>query len=63
MKFEEIIPALKDGKKIKRKWWRDRDYIRADLIFSFGQVINEINEIYALTIWDLEADDWETVEE
>ena len=63
MKFEEVLPLLKDGWKIRRKWWRNKDYISRNSLYTFGEIVNEINEIYALTINDLCADDWELVED
>ena len=62
MRFEEVLPLLKEGWKIRRKWWRNKDYISRNSLYTFGEIVNEINEIYALTINDLCADDWELVE-
>lgn len=61
MKLEEVLPALREGKKIKRKGWRNQEYIRKCHVFTFEPIINEDNAFYALTIIDLWADDWEIV--
>lgn len=63
MKFEEILPALKAGKKIRRKCWGKEVYIKTHDFFVVGQIITEDNIDYALTVMDLEADDWEVIKE
>lgn len=50
MKFEEVLPALRDGKKIKRKPWNSDQYICLE---------NGDN----LPIYYVLEDDWEIVEE
>lgn len=62
MKFEEVLPALREGKKIKRKYWGE-NYIKRDFRFLVGQIIGQDSVIYALTILELEADDWEIIKE
>ena len=63
MKFEEVLPAFREGKKIRRKFWSNEAYIRKGKIFVFERVIDEYNDVYVLTINDLWADDWEIVKE
>ena len=59
MRFEEIIPVLKEGKKIKRKDWGKEEYITKHIFFVLEQIVTEKNGVYALTVDDLCADDWE----
>lgn len=59
MKFEEVLPSLREGKKIKRKN-AEKDYWLNDSFIS-----NDINNrtYDTILIEDLLADDWEIVEE
>jgi hypothetical protein len=50
MKFEEVLPALRDGKKVRRKAWGENDYIA-------------ISSPFELSDGSLMRDDWEIVEE
>lgn len=50
MKFEEVLPALKEGKKIRRKSWPPEEYMRLR-----EKVLNQKD---AFT-----CDDWEIVKE
>lgn len=59
MKFEEVLPALREGKKIRRSLWEDYHYIQRKLTFLFKIIVNENNMMYTLFLDDLEADDWE----
>ena len=71
MKFEEVLPALREGKKAKRKAWEKgdyikkdaREYVKKDARHVVEEIINQDSVIYSLTITDLEADDWEVSEE
>lgn len=63
MKFENVLSVLKEGKKIRRKFWGKRHYIEKDARFVVGKLIDQDSLIYTLTIMDLEADDWEIVKE
>lgn len=60
MKLEEVLPALREGKKIRRKCWWNKKYIvleeNADIITNSGQR-------YVFTTNTLLADDWEIVKE
>ncbi len=62
MKFEEVLPALREGEKIKRKiWYEDINYI---ILNENKEIISFKWGIYdALSIKDLLADDWEVIEE
>lgn len=66
MKFEEILPALIEGKKVRRKnkiWQNNYGFLfiseKDDTIFSD----NPINWFYKITKEDLLVNDWEVVEE
>lgn len=69
MRFEEVLPALRQGKKIRRKdkVWQlyyvflsiRRKEDKIDKIFSN----NIINWNYTITKKDLNADDWEIIKE
>ena len=63
MKFEEVLPAFREGKKIRRKDIVWENY------FGFLFISDTENEIfsdsvgyyYEITKSDLNADDWEVV--
>lgn len=64
MTFEQILPALKQGKKVRRKGWREEEYIYFRSSFVFGQnrwcLIDEKG--YAMSTINpsgIFADDWE----
>lgn len=62
MKFEEIIPALKAGKKVRIKYWYKDKYI---YINSNGKIENQNGYYFPISLnslCDLEADQWEIVE-
>ena len=63
MKFEEILPALREGKRIRRTGWRNQGYIRKITIGIFELIADENNNTYVLTINDLCANDWEVIKE
>ena len=65
MKLEEALPALREGKKIRRKdpsWINFYDCIYVNCV---GKVMpnRAYFEDYTLDTEDLDADDWEIVEE
>ncbi len=65
MKFEETLPALREGKKVRRKdssWINFYDCIYVNWV---GKVMPNCAyfEDYTLDTEDLDADDWEVVEE
>lgn len=61
MKFEEVLPALRDGKKIRRKAYPLDYYIclEGNVVKAFNRLTGEIK----LMSGDLKADDWEIVKE
>ena len=70
MTFEEVLPALKEGKKIRRKdivWENNYGFIfikNSKIIFIKGSEIifhSFDNKKYVLDEEDLNADDWEIV--
>ena len=62
MKFEEVIPALREGKKVRRESWHRADSISYEWNSNlslckdtpYGGYFN-----YYLPLGDLNADDWE----
>ena len=59
MKFEEVLPALKEGKKIKRKCMPDGYYH-----IDNNHIYDEIGQLYTFGVEaDILQDDWEIVEE
>ena len=64
MKFEEVLPALREGKKIRRKGIVLPDYYSFIFIKDGKIVLNsDANNKYALDEEDLNANDWEIVKE
>ncbi len=70
MKFEEILPALRKGKKIRRKDYTpdyyiylDNDCLDGESLKSFLPTFSRIVDCFSLSSKDLLADDWEIVEE
>lgn len=59
MKFEEVLPFLRKGKKIIRGGFEDGEYI----YLSKGKIIDERGFPYPFDQLDLFIDDWEVVEE
>ena len=59
MKFEEVLPALKEGKKIRRKCRPNRYYH-----IENNHIVNEIGDLYTFGVEaDILQDDWEVVKE
>lgn len=56
MKFEEVLPALRDGKEIRRASWENKDCVI---------IIDYLKNSYphSLYLIDIFADDWEVFEE
>lgn len=64
MKLEEALPALRAGKKIRRKCRQKQKHIKMHVGYAVaGRIINQNSVIYDLTIMELEADDWEILKE
>ena len=59
MKFEEILPALREGKKIRRAFWWEGHYIKLVRDGIIDQ--NEISLTFGKE--DLMGEDWEIVKE
>ena len=62
MKFEEVIPALRDGKKVRRESWHRADSIT----YEWSNNLSKLRDMphggyfhYNLPLEDLNADDWE----
>ena len=60
MKFEEIIPALREGKKIRRRGWVKNAYIS---IGTDGSVCDQNNEIFPFVLNDFKSEFWEILRE
>ena len=62
MKFEEVLPALREGKKIirKNKEWLNREKF---IHLEDGCLIDNINFLYIISEEDFNANDWEIVKE
>ena len=60
MKFEEILPALREGIKVRRKSWNKRNYI---VVEKDNLIVDENNFALPFCIDDFSADDWEVVKE
>ena len=65
MKFEEILPALREGKKIRKRHWCKGSYIYIDFDFN-GELVAQSGksvEIILGRLCDLEKDEWEIIKE
>ena len=63
MKFEEVLPALKAGKKIRRRTWCKDTYI---YINYCGRIVTQSGSHYDIILnglYDLKHDGWEIVTE
>lgn len=62
MKFEEVLPALREGKKIRRKKWDKSCYYRMIYQNDNNIIVNNYGEV--VDVWDdIFINDWEIVEE
>lgn len=66
MKFEEILPALRNGKKVRRESWHRADSIT----YEWDNDLSLCKDMphggyfnYHLPLEDLNADDWEIKDE
>ena len=59
MKFEELLPALRDGRKIRRNFWWDGQYI----IWNEDNeiVVGDTRETCIFGKEDFTCDDWEII--
>lgn len=60
MKFEEVLPALREGKKIRRKSW---GRVHSFIIIKDDSLVDDYRCNVVIYAYDLKADDWEIVEE
>ena len=64
MKFKEILPALREGKKIKRKdivWENYFGFLSISKTEEDEIFLDSVRDYYEITKEDLKADDWEVV--
>ena len=60
MKFEEVLPALLKGKKIRRKCWgKERSFI----VIENDSIVDNYGNRLAISVNGFKADDWEIVKE
>ncbi len=59
MKFKEVLPALLDGKKIRRKSWVNGNRIT----IKNNEIIDGFNRRVAIMVEGFKADDWEIIKE
>ena len=60
MKFEEVLPALRKGIKVRRKSWNKRNYI---VVKKDNLIVDENDYAIPFCIDDFSADDWEIIKE
>ena len=63
MKFEEVLPALRAGKKIRRNSWCKDTYIYINSYGNFETKRGGHFEIILGSLYDLEKNNWEIVKE
>lgn len=61
MKFEEVLPALKEGKKIRVKEWKEIEYIYKPE--NEDDIRAEDYKAVNLSFGDIFSDNWEIVKE
>lgn len=61
MKFEEVLPALRAGKKIRLKEWEEIEYIYKPE--DENELRSEDHHVINLSWKDFFSDDWEIVKE
>ena len=64
MKFEEILPALREGKKIRRKSWQEGEYLKIDgeYLERKDRALLERRLFIDFSLTELLANDWEIYE-
>ena len=60
MRFEEVLPALREGKKIRRKSW---GRVHSFIIIKDDSLVDDYRCNVVIYAYDLKADDWEIVKE
>lgn len=63
MKFEDVLPALRAGKKIRKRTWCKDTYIYIDSYGKFKTQSGRHYEISLDSLYDLELNSWEIVKE
>lgn len=61
MKLEEVLPALREGKKVRRTCWAPGLFVK--LNYNGTNIITEIGKECNLPSFHILADDWEIVPE
>lgn len=69
MKFEDILPFLREGKKVRRACWCDEDYMQLiinqfgcyEFVFRFAPFEKVLHK--NLTAYGMMAEDWEVYNE
>lgn len=59
MKFEEVLTALREGKKIRRTFWNPKHYIELKGIHIYD---NDTCKDYNFNRYDFTCDNWEIYE-
>ena len=60
MKFEEVLPALREGKKIRRTFWNPKHYIELKGIHIYD---NDTCKDYNFNRYDFTCDNWKIYQE
>ena len=60
MKFEEVLPTLREGRKIRRKSW---GRVHSFIIIKDDSLVDDYRCNVVIYAYDLKADDWEIVTE
>jgi hypothetical protein len=60
MTFQEILPYLKNGKKVRRESHKSPNYY---IIWAANSFIDRYENLFEITMQDLEATDWELYKE
>ena len=63
MTFEEVLPALREGKKIRKRYWCKDTYVYININGEFETQSGRHFFISLDRVSDLEDDRWEIVEE
>lgn len=61
MKFEEVLPSLKKGKRVRRNYFDEGKYIEVRRFDGF--ICDNYDIDYTFCLDDLNADDWEIIKE
>lgn len=62
MNFEEILPALKEGKKIRRKSWHKIHGVQK-INATDDSIVDENGEYFPFVLEDFLSNDWEVIKE